>query len=297
MLCISTVIFLLSFLLTKRTCAAAAATMTAPGTRKGQGQGHDVVDKMGMGMLAHNRAHTAELVDKMVDKLVDNLLDQRMDQTQMEGGNTETTLLSPGPGSMGAGKLPHSFPGRSPSSSGSTLGHYALSWPRHGLLPQVRVVMPTPAGSRDARTGARSGGYDDGWGAGFDRGRGRDSGGYGGYGGYGEDRIGRRRGRSSWTPQMPGFLQFRDANDFGARMCTWMQYLLIAKLILSYLVMLFTSLKGPLYPVVIAVSAITDPLLGIFRAIIPSFAGFDISFMLAFYALTLVRQKLFKHPY
>lgn len=95
----------------------------------------------------------------------------------------------------------------------------------------------------------------------------------------------------AWSPQMPtgssgGF------NQMGAKLCTWFQYLLAARMICSFL-------RGITFlaPVVGIVAMLTEPYLSIFRAVIPSLGMFDFSFMIAFWVVSLVRQKIFKHPW
>lgn len=84
----------------------------------------------------------------------------------------------------------------------------------------------------------------------------------------------------------------QDGRALGAKLCTWFQYLLVARAICSFLVgMRF------LHPLIMIIAAMTDPYLSIFRAFIPPVMGLDLSFMLGFYVITLIRQKLFKHPY
>lgn len=82
--------------------------------------------------------------------------------------------------------------------------------------------------------------------------------------------------------------------QLGAKLCTWYQYLLVARILLGYA--LAARIKF-LLPCALVVAQVTDPYMGMFRALIPSIFGFDLSFMFAFYGLTLIRQRVFGHPW
>ena len=68
---------------------------------------------------------------------------------------------------------------------------------------------------------------------------------------------------------------------------------IIARIVVSWVVLLVGSLRWLLYhPVVQALDAVTDPILAPIRSVMPSLGGFDLSPMIAILLLQLIGRAV-----
>jgi YggT family protein len=72
-----------------------------------------------------------------------------------------------------------------------------------------------------------------------------------------------------------------------------MTFAIIARIAISWLVLLFASLRWLLYhPVTQALEAITDPILAPIRSVMPNLGGLDLSPMIAIILLQLIGRQV-----